>query len=155
MQTLFFQSEEECERLRRNIEEIRSVANVTDASSGTALTEPEWVRHTEAKIKAVTEELQPIHYQAQRFAPKISDLKSHLRQILDEIHDRRLKGQLHDDRIREQINAKIQHCHRIASETIRSKRYVSFIFLQSFLEMVVYGITLCACFIYLQYQSAL
>lgn len=89
------------------------------------MTEPEWVRHTEAQIKAVSEELRSIHDQAQRFSPKILDLKTHLRQILDEIHERRVNGQLNDDRIRGQINAKIQHCHRIASETIRGKRYVS------------------------------
>uniref|UniRef100_A0A914Z1I9 Uncharacterized protein n=1 Tax=Panagrolaimus superbus TaxID=310955 RepID=A0A914Z1I9_9BILA len=117
-------SEEECERLRKNIEEIRNVVEYeTDAPSVPSFAEPEWVKLTEAKIKAVTEELQPIHLQAQRFAPKIFDLKTHLRQILDEIQDRRLKGQLNDDRIREQINAKIQHCTRIASETIQKKRY--------------------------------
>uniref|UniRef100_A0AC34FI30 Uncharacterized protein n=1 Tax=Panagrolaimus sp. ES5 TaxID=591445 RepID=A0AC34FI30_9BILA len=113
-------SEEECERLRKNIEEIRNAFEYeSDRTSVTSLAEPEWVKETEAKIKAVSEELQPIHLQAQRFAPKIFYLKAHLRQILDEIQDRRLKGQLHDDRIREQINSKIHLCTRLASEAIQ------------------------------------
>ena len=116
------ESEEECERLLQNLDEIRCAASVSDASVASSKAEPEWIRHTEAQIKAVTEELQPIHSQAQRFAPQLSDIKAHLRQVLDEIHDRRLKGQLIDDRLREQINAKIQSCRRIASHSTRTKR---------------------------------
>uniref|UniRef100_A0A914NYC6 Uncharacterized protein n=1 Tax=Panagrolaimus davidi TaxID=227884 RepID=A0A914NYC6_9BILA len=92
-------------------------------SGATTMTEPSWVEQTEAEIKAVAEKIQPIHLQAQGFAPKLFDLKAHLNQILEEIHDQRLKGQLSDVRIREQINDKIHRCRRIAAESIRKNRH--------------------------------
>uniref|UniRef100_A0AC35G5I1 Uncharacterized protein n=1 Tax=Panagrolaimus sp. PS1159 TaxID=55785 RepID=A0AC35G5I1_9BILA len=119
-------SEEECERLRKIIEEMHNYESDTDGgdyrSGATTITEPSWVEQTEAQIKAVTEKFQPIHLQAQGFAPKLFDIKAHLNQILEEIHDQRLKGQLSDERIREQINDKIHRCRQMAAETIRKNR---------------------------------
>uniref|UniRef100_A0AC34QL18 BAG domain-containing protein n=1 Tax=Panagrolaimus sp. JU765 TaxID=591449 RepID=A0AC34QL18_9BILA len=110
-------SQQECERLRRSLDEICMAAN--DSSMITSQNEPDWVRQTENQIKAVTDQLNPIHSQAQRFGPLLSDLKAHLRQILDEIQDRRIKGQLGDERFKQQIRNKIEKCHKVAAESVK------------------------------------
>uniref|UniRef100_A0A7E4ZRP4 Localization factor PodJL n=1 Tax=Panagrellus redivivus TaxID=6233 RepID=A0A7E4ZRP4_PANRE len=108
-------SEAEVERLRQVIADLRK----PDSTTGH---EPEWVRIIESQLRAVSDQLNPLHTQAQRFSPQIADLKAHMRHILDEIHENRVAGKLTDDRVRQDIHAKLEQCRHIAADTVNPKR---------------------------------